>query len=225
MDKKSSLLSLISRQGILPLYFHKDAGTSIELLKALYSAGIRTVEYTNRGDTALENFKHLRRMCDAELPDMFLGVGTIKNAVSAKAFADAGADYLISPGLVEEVATFADDRNLLWVPGCMTASEIIRAEALGAGFIKLFPGNILGPGFMSAIKELFPDILFMPTGGVELSNDSISAWFKAGVCAVGMGSKLLSKDVMDNKKYEELVAATKEAMAIVASCKTHSQLS
>lgn len=219
MDKKSTLLQLIPEQGILPLYFNKDTEISVNILKALYKAGIRTVEYTNRGEAALANFKKLRAVCDTELNGMYLGVGTIKNAESAQAFIDAGADYMISPGLVEDVAAVADKNGLLWVPGCMTPSEIIRAEQLGAKFVKLFPGNILGPAFMSTIKELFPGLLFMPTGGVELDKDNISGWFKAGVCAVGMGSKLVSKDVMENKKYDELIAATKEALDIVKSCK------
>ncbi len=215
MDKKAAILKLIPEQGILPLYFNKDADVSVNILHALYQAGIKTIEYTNRGEAALKNFAKLREICDKELGGMYLGVGTIKNAEQAQSFADAGADYIISPGLVEEVIPVAEKHNLLWVPGCMTPSEIIKAENLGAKVIKLFPGNLLGPGFLSAIKELFPNILFMPTGGVELTKENIGGWFKAGVCAVGMGSKLISKDVMENKKYEELTAATKEAMEIV----------
>lgn len=219
MDKKATLLQLIPEQGILPLYFNKDTEVSVNILKALYKAGIRTVEYTNRGEAALTNFKRLKEVCNTELNGMLLGVGTIKNAESAQAFIDAGADYIISPGLVEDVAAVADKNGLLWVPGCMTPSEIIKAEQLGAKFVKLFPGNILGPAFMSTIKELFPGILFMPTGGVELDKDNISGWFKAGVSAVGMGSKLISKDVMENQKYDELIASTKEALEIVKACK------
>lgn len=219
MDKKATLLQLIPQQGILPLYFNKDPEISIKILKSLYIAGIRTVEYTNRGEAALVNFKKLREVCDNELQGMYLGIGTIKNAGWAQAFTDAGADYIISPGLVEDAAAVADKNKLLWVPGCMTPTEIIRAEQLGAKFVKLFPGNILGPGFMSAIKELFPDLLFMPTGGVELDKDNISEWFKAGVCAVGMGSKLVSRDVMENQKYDELISATRHALDIVQSCK------
>ncbi len=150
---------------------------------------------------------------------MYLGVGTIKDAAAAQAFIDAGADYIISPGLVEDAAEVADKNNMLWVPGCMTPTEIIRAEKLGAKFVKLFPGNILGPSFLSGIKELFPNLLFMPTGGVDLDRDNIAGWFKAGVCAVGMGSKLVSKDIMENKKYDELISLTKQAMEIVQSCK------
>ncbi len=215
MSKKDEILKLIPEQGILPLYYNSDTEVSVNILHALYKAGIRTVEYTNRGEAALKNFAKLREVCDRELGGMYLGVGTIKDAASAQAFIDAGADYIISPGLVEEVVPVANKYDMLWVPGCMTATEIIKAENLGAKFIKLFPGNLLGPSFMSAIKELFPNTLFMPTGGVEVSKENISGWFKAGVCAVGMGSKLISKEVMEGKKYDELTAATKEAIAIV----------
>jgi 2-dehydro-3-deoxyphosphogluconate aldolase / (4S)-4-hydroxy-2-oxoglutarate aldolase len=215
MNTKSKLLQLIIRQGVLPLYYCDDADVSIKVMKALYSAGIRTVEYTNRGENALANFKKMHKVCDKELKGMYLGVGTIKNEKSAKTFMDAGADYIISPGLIEEVAALADKKNMLWIPGCMTSTEIIHAENMGAKFIKLFPGNILGPGFMSAIKDLFPALLFMPTGGVEIDKENIAAWFKAGVAAVGMGSKLISKELMEQKDYATIEALTRQALDIV----------
>ena len=217
MSKKAELLKLIPEQGILPLYYFKDEETSVEILKALYNAGIRAVEYTNRGEAALNNFIRMRKIIDNELKGMYLGIGTIKDGAMAQTFIDAGADYIICPGLVESVAVVADKHDMLWVPGCMTPSEIIKAETLGAKMIKLFPGNILGPSFMSTVKELFPNLLFMPTGGVELDRGNIESWFKAGVCAVGMGSKLISKDVMENKKYTELTFSTREAMEIISS--------
>ncbi len=217
MDKKNELLKLIPEQGILPLYFYKDADVSVQVLRALYRAGIRAVEYTNRGEAALQNFKKMREVCDIELKDMYLGIGTIKNSSMAQTFIDAGADYIVCPGLIEEVAKIADEKNILWVPGCMTPSEIIRAENMDAKMIKLFPGNILGPGFMSAIKELFPGLLFMPTGGVDLNKENIEGWFRAGVCAVGMGSKLISKELLEQKEYAKIEALTKQAMDIVKS--------
>jgi 2-dehydro-3-deoxyphosphogluconate aldolase / (4S)-4-hydroxy-2-oxoglutarate aldolase len=217
--KKDVLLQLIPQQGMLPLYFNKDTQTSIELLQALYSAGIRTVEYTNRGEAALANFKGMKAVCETELKDMYLGVGTIKNGEMAQIFIDAGCDYIICPGLVESVAKVADANNMLWVPGCMTPTEIIAAETLGAKMVKLFPGNIIGMAFMSAVKELFPNLLFMPTGGVDTSKENIEGWFKAGVCAVGMGSKLVSKEVMANKQYDLLIEETKKVMAIIKECK------
>jgi 2-dehydro-3-deoxyphosphogluconate aldolase/(4S)-4-hydroxy-2-oxoglutarate aldolase len=219
MDKKTELLRIIPEQGILPLYFYKDTEVSVSVLRALYNAGIRTVEYTNRGEAALKNFREMKQVCESELQGMYLGIGTIKNADSARAFIDAGADYIISPGLVEDAAKLADENNMLWVPGCMTPTEIIRAEQLGARFVKLFPGNILGPAFLSAIKELFPEVMFMPTGGVDLDKENIAGWFKAGVTAVGMGSKLISKQLLEAKDYGQIESLTRQAMEIVKSVK------
>src|SRR5665213_3575691 len=217
MDKKADLLRLIPEQGILPLYFYKDTEVSLQVLRALYNSGIRTVEYTNRGEAALQNFKKMRELCDTELKGMYLGIGTIKNGGIAQTFIDAGTDFIICPGLIEEVAEVSDKNNMLWVPGCMTPTEIIRAETLGAKMIKLFPGNILGPEFMSAIKALFPDLLFIPTGGVYLDKENIAGWFKAGVCAVGMGSKLISKQLLEEKNYAKIEEFTKEVLCIVKS--------
>lgn len=219
MGKKETLLKLIPEQGILPLYYNKDTDVSIGLLKALYQAGIRAVEYTNRGEQALKNFVAMRKVCDEEMPEMYLGIGTIKNGEMAKAFIDAGTDFIVCPGLVKKVAEVADKHEMLWAPGCMTPTEIIKAEQLGAQVIKLFPGNLLGPSFVSTIKELFPGLLFMPTGGVEVNKENLSAWFKSGVSAVGMGSKLVTKAIMENKQYDELTKLTAEALALVKSCK------
>jgi 2-dehydro-3-deoxyphosphogluconate aldolase / (4S)-4-hydroxy-2-oxoglutarate aldolase len=217
MNKKELLLKLIPEQGILPLYFYKDTEVTVEVLRALFRAGIRTVEYTNRGEAALNNFKAMRTLCDGELKGMYLGVGTIKNGEQAQAFIDAGADYIISPGLVPTAAAVADKNDMLWLPGCMTPSEIIAAENLGAKFIKLFPGNMLGPEFMSTIKELFPNLIFMPTGGVDTTKENIGAWFKAGVVAVGMGSKLISKPLLEAKDYATIESHTKEVLATIAA--------
>lgn len=215
MDKKQEILKLIPEQGVLPLFFYKDMEVSIAVLKTLYEAGIRSVEYTNRGEAALKNFREMKKVCEAELKDMYLGVGTIKNAEAAQAFIDAGADYIISPGLVEEAAAVADKHGLLWVPGCMTPTEVIRAENLGAAMVKLFPGNILGPAFLGAIKTLFPSLLFMPTGGVEAEKENLSSWFKAGVCAVGMGSKLITKAALENRDYEAIRSEILKSLQLI----------
>ena len=224
MDKKNEILKMIPEVGLLPLFFYKDAEVSADVLRALYQAGIRSVEYTNRGEAALKNFEKLREVCDTELEGMYLGVGTIKNADAARDFIHAGADYIISPGLVKEVAKLADKKDMLWVPGCMTPSEIIKAESWGAKLIKLFPGNILGPSFLSAVKELFPELLFMPTGGVEVEKENIVGWFKAGVCAVGMGSKLITKQALENRDYAKITELTKQALDIISSVKSGKQL-
>lgn len=219
MSKKEVLLKLIPEQGMLPLYFHQDATVTLDVLTALYQAGIRSVEYTNRGAAALQNFKAMRKACDAEMKDMYLGVGTIKTPEAAEAFIDAGADYIICPGLVEAVVEVADNHQMLWVPGCMTPTEIIRAETLGAKMVKLFPGNLLGPSFVSAIKSLFPDLMFMPTGGVDVTEANLKGWFDAGVAAVGMGSKLISKSRLEKKAYGEISDLTKQTIGIIHQLK------
>jgi 2-dehydro-3-deoxyphosphogluconate aldolase/(4S)-4-hydroxy-2-oxoglutarate aldolase len=219
MSNKTEILNLISSQGMLPLFFYKDTEVSLQVLRSLYNAGVKTVEYTNRGEAALKNFEAMRKLCDSELKGMYLGVGTIKNGETAQAFIDAGAHYIISPGLVEDAAEVANKIDMLWVPGCMTPTEIIKAEKLGAKLVKLFPGNLLGPGFVSAIKELFPNLLFMPTGGVDLSKENIGGWFKAGVSAVGMGSKLISKELLEARDYAKIQSLTSEVIETINSIK------
>ncbi|HET7898708.1 MAG TPA: bifunctional 4-hydroxy-2-oxoglutarate aldolase/2-dehydro-3-deoxy-phosphogluconate aldolase [Flavisolibacter sp.] len=215
MDKKESILQLTLQQGVLPLYFNKDEAVSIEVLKALYNAGIRTVEYTNRGEAALKNFKALRKVCDTELTGMHLGIGTIKTAAQARAFVDAGADYLISPGLVEDAAAVAEQNGLLYVPGAMTPTEIIKAENLGCTLVKIFPGNIVGPGFVSAIKELFSGVKFIITGGVEPEEANLRGWFNAGAAAVGMGSKLITKQILETRDYAKITELTQVSLKLI----------
>ena len=209
----------IVQQGILPLYFNADETTSVEVLRAIFKAGIKAVEYTNRGEAALANFKKMVQVRNSEMQGLLLGVGTIKNLEQAKNYMDAGADFLVSPGFVPEVAAFAISKDVLYAPGCMTPTEIIAAENAGIKFIKLFPGNILGPEFLSGIKDIFPKLLFMPTGGVDTTKENIEGWFKAGVCAVGMGSKLISKKLMETKEYATIEKMTKDVLEIIHAIK------
>ena len=220
MTDKKLVSDKIVQQGILPLYFNSDENVSVEILKAIYRAGVRAVEYTNRGEAALSNFKKLVDVKSKELPDMLLGIGTIKTLQQAESYTSIGADFLVSPGFVPEVVDFANSKNIFYAPGCMTPSEIIAAENKGISFIKLFPGNLLGPEFLSSIKEIFPKLLFMPTGGVDTTKENLEAWFKSGVCAVGMGSKLISKKLMEQKDYAVIEKNTKEVLDLIRKIKT-----
>jgi 2-dehydro-3-deoxyphosphogluconate aldolase/(4S)-4-hydroxy-2-oxoglutarate aldolase len=193
--------------------------TTKENIAAWYKAGVRAVEYTNRGEAALRNFTKMVEIRDAEMPSLLLGIGTIKNVEQAENFLNAGADFFISPGFVPEVAAFLIPKDLFYSPGCMMPSEIIAAENAGVKFIKLFPGNMLGPEFVTSIKDIFPKLLFMPTGGVDTTKENIEGWFKAGVCAVGMGSKLISKKLMEQKDYAAIEQSTKEVFAIINAIK------
>ena len=212
-----NIISIIKEQGLLPLYFHPDKEISLNILRALYNAGVRVVEFTNRGAAAVENFRYMKNVASKEMKDMLLGAGTIKTEKHAKDFIDAKADFLISPGWNKKVCRFAKAEDILWVPGCMTPTEIMKAEEEGAELIKLFPGSLLGPGFVSAIKELFPDVLFIPTGGVKLEEDNLKSWFNSGVCAVGAGSTLIDKKSVEEGDYSSLEAKTRNVLDMIKS--------
>ena len=219
MSTIQKVSDVIVSQGMLPLYFNEDETVTLEILRAIYKAGIKAVEYTNRGESALSNFTKMVEVRNSEMPDLLLGVGTIKNLKQAQDYYDAGADFFISPGFVSEVSAFLKSKEVLYSPGCMTPTEIITAENAGIHFIKLFPGNMLGPEFLSGIKDIFPKLLFMPTGGVDTTKENIGGWFKAGVSAVGMGSKLISKQLMADKDYAAIEAETKAVLSLIQSIK------
>lgn len=217
---KQEMILLIESQGILPLFYHDDIEVCIGVTDTLYKAGIKAVEFTNRGAYALDNFKQLKGLVNQRWQGLQLGIGTILHQKDAIAFVEAGAAFVVCPGVIPAVATVVHQANLLWVPGCMTATEIIVAKDKGAKLVKIFPGSLTGPSYINAIKEIFSDMLFMPTGGVEVSESSISAWFAAGVCAVGLGSKVISKEAMAAKNYSRIEELINEAMRIVKKVKT-----
>lgn len=219
MSKIQNVTDAIVQQGMLPLYFNADENVTIEVLRAIYRAGIKAVEYTSRGETALSNFTKMVEVRNAEMPDLLLGIGTIKNQKQAADYVAVGADFFISPGFVPKVAEYLNGLGILYSPGCMTPTEIIAAENAGVKFIKLFPGNMLGPDFLSGIKDIFPNLRFMPTGGVDTTAENIGGWFKAGVSAVGMGSKLISKQLMADKDYATIESETKKVLELIHSIK------
>ncbi|MGV3505450.1 MAG: bifunctional 4-hydroxy-2-oxoglutarate aldolase/2-dehydro-3-deoxy-phosphogluconate aldolase [Adhaeribacter sp.] len=215
MPDKQLVLQTIVNQGVLPLFFYEDPEVSLEVVRTLYQAGIRSLEYTNRGPEALENFRFMKKHLAPVCPDLHLGIGTVKTAAEAGRFIEAGADYIVAPIVNPEVALLCHSSGLLWIPGCMTPTEIFQAQENQAALIKIFPANVLGPQFVSSIRELFPGQLFMPTGGVEIEEENLRTWFKSGVCAVGMGSKLIGKTVLEEQQYERLGQLTEKALRLV----------
>lgn len=198
---------------LIPLFYENDVEVVVDLVKALYAGGIRTIEFTHRGENALENFKALVALKN-EMPDLYLGIGTIKNEEDAKKYIDAGADFLISPVFDASVADIAYLHKVLWIPGCMTPTEIHNAQVAGCNIVKLFPGNVLGPGFIEAIRPLFREVHFLVTGGVDATEENITNWLKAGAAGVGLGSKLITKQVLANKQYDTLTQTAKKLLSM-----------
>lgn len=215
IHKKEEVLQELLEQKLLPLYYHDRADTSIAILQALYQGGIRIIEYTNRGPNALQNFRALRKIADREMPGLQLGIGTIKNREQASQFVHAGADFIVCPSMNPEVGEAAYTAGVLWIPGCMTPTEIAAAENTGAILVKIFPGNLLGPEYLRSIKDIFPGMQYVVTGGVAAEATNLREWFSAGVSAVGMGSKLITKDLVRQEQYESIAHAAAQALQLV----------
>ena len=200
--------------GMIPVFFHPDTETAKAVLDASYKGGVRVFEFTNRGENAFDVFAQLLKHA-SQYPDLMLGIGTLMNADITKKYCEAGAHFIVSPILKPEMAPVCKQYDKLWIPGCATLTEIVTAKDLGAKVIKIFPGSVLGPGFVSAIMPVVPGLQLMPTGGVEPTEANLSAWFKAGVVCVGMGSQLISKEIIETKNWVKLQQSVTDALAIV----------
>lgn len=206
---------IMGETGMVPLFYHPNVALGKNVLKACYDGGSRLLEFTARGDFAFEVFQELNKYAVKELPEMVLGVGSITDAAAASMFMQMGANFVVTPTLREDIAMVCNRRKVLWSPGCGTLTEINRAEELGCEIVKLFPGDTYGPGFVKAIKGPQPWTSVMPTGGVSTDEENLKGWFDAGVTCVGMGSQLISKDILANKDYAGLEKKVRETLALI----------
>ena len=203
-NASSIVYSRIEETPIVPLFFNADLTVAQHVLKACYDGGIRVFEFTNRGAEAPAIFAKLIDYCEKECPDLVLGIGTIYDAKQAIEFIAMGADFMLQPFTTPEVGEVCAKHDIPWMPGTMTLTEIRNAEILGAKYVKIFPGNVVGPGFVKAIKGPMPKTKIMVTGGVEPNKESLSSWFGAGAAAVGMGSQLFPTDLIAKKDYQSI---------------------
>ncbi|MBL6643664.1 MAG: bifunctional 4-hydroxy-2-oxoglutarate aldolase/2-dehydro-3-deoxy-phosphogluconate aldolase [Flavobacteriaceae bacterium] len=205
------VVTKMSETGMVPLFYHSDIEIAKKTLKACYDGGARLLEFTSRGDFAHNIFEELNQYALAELPEMIMGVGSVTDAGAASLYMQLGANFIVTPVLREDIAVVCNRRKVLWSAGCGSLTEIAKAEELGGEIIKLFPGSTYGPGFVKAIKGPQPWTSIMPTGGVSTEEDNLRGWFGAGVTCVGMGSQLISKEILAQENYtglKEKVAAT-----------------
>ncbi|HAJ99510.1 MAG TPA: bifunctional 4-hydroxy-2-oxoglutarate aldolase/2-dehydro-3-deoxy-phosphogluconate aldolase [Bacteroidales bacterium] len=188
--------------GIIPVFYHPDAQTCFNVVEACYKGGLRVFEFTNRGDFAHEVFATIYKQLFKAYPEVILGVGSVIDAGTASLYMQLGANFIVSPVLNPEMAKVCNRRKVLWSPGCGSVSEISQAEELGAEIVKIFPGQqVGGPEFVAAVKGPMPWSSIMPTGGVEPTRENLTLWFKSGVTCVGMGSKLITSDVIRESNY------------------------
>lgn len=204
--------------GIIPVFYNKDSGICRNVIKACYEGGVRVFEFTNRGDYAHELFSELNKWTENDFPDLIMGVGSVTDSGTSSLYIQLGANFIVSPILNPNMAKVCNRRKILWCPGCASLSEISYAEELGAEIVKIFPGSSVGgPAFVKAVKGPCPWTSIMPTGGVEPTMDNLKEWFSSGVTCVGIGSKLISGEMIQKEEWGLLTTKVGEAVNIVRS--------
>jgi 2-dehydro-3-deoxyphosphogluconate aldolase/(4S)-4-hydroxy-2-oxoglutarate aldolase len=214
-----TVLNAVVEGGLVPVFYHGDLEVATKIVDACAEGGARLVEFTNRGDRAWHVFTQLVEWAEKARPDLILGVGSVIDAPTAALYIGSGANFVVGPVLNPEVARLCNRRKIAYMPGCGSASEISQAEELGVEIVKVFPGaEVGGPGFVKAVRGPMPWTRIMPTGGVDASQESIRAWFGAGVACVGIGSRLITKELVTardwgglSKKVAQVLAWIEEA--------------
>lgn len=205
--------------GIVPVFYHKDAGVCKNVIKACFEGGIKVFEFTNRGDYAHDLFSELNKWAEKEFPELVMGAGSIVDAGTASLYIQLGTNFIVSPVLNPDMAKVCNRRKILWLPGCGSLSEISYAEELGAEIIKIFPGlSVGGADFVKAIKGPCPWTSIMPTGGVEPTVENLREWFEAGVTCVGIGSNLITKVLIQKRDWVGLTKRVAGAVKVARMC-------
>ena len=216
---RHQVITEMHNSGMIPLFYDPDIEISKNIVQACYQGGARLLEFTHRGDFAHEVFRELIRFANESLPGMIIGVGSVTDAASASYYLMNGANFIVTPVFREDIAIVCNRRKVLWSPGCGSLTEIAKAEEMGAEIVKLFPGNIYGPEFVKAIKGPQPWTSIMPTGGVTTEKENLKVWFDAGVSCVGLGSKLISKELVKNQDYDQISNTIKKILALIQTLK------
>jgi 2-dehydro-3-deoxyphosphogluconate aldolase/(4S)-4-hydroxy-2-oxoglutarate aldolase len=201
--------------GLVPLFYHTDVALGKKVIKACYDGGARLMEFTSRGDFAFEIFGELNKYALAELPGMILGVGSITDAAAASLYMQLGANFIVTPVFREDIAIVCNRRKVLWSPGCGSLTEIARAEELGCEIVKLFPGDVYGPQFIKGIKGPCPWTSIMPTGGVNTTKENLKSWFDAGATCVGIGSQLITNEILLSRDLDVLQVSVRKTLATI----------
>jgi 2-dehydro-3-deoxyphosphogluconate aldolase/(4S)-4-hydroxy-2-oxoglutarate aldolase len=216
------VLNTVVEQGLVPVFYDPDIEVAKKVVAACFEGGCRLFEFTNRGDHAAEVFSQLEWHCRKQLPEVILGVGSVIDSYTAAIYIGAGASFVVGPLLNPEVARICNRRKIPYSPGCGSASEISQAEELGCEIVKVFPGaQVGGPGFVKAILGPCPWVSMMPTGGVECTEESLRAWFSAGVVAVGVGSNLIKKDLLKAGEFGAIAENVRRTLDLIR--KVHSK--
>lgn len=213
-------ITTMSNTGMVPVFYHSDIEVAKSILKACYEGGVRAFEFTNRGDFAQEVFAELVKFAARECPEMIVGIGSIVDPATAALYLQLGANFVVGPCYNPEISKVCNRRLVPYIPGCGSVSEINAAQESGCIVCKVFPaGNVGGPSFVKNIKAPMPWSMLMVTGGVEPTAESLTAWIKAGVACVGMGSKLFPKEVIAAGEWSKISNLCRECLETIKNLK------
>jgi 2-dehydro-3-deoxyphosphogluconate aldolase/(4S)-4-hydroxy-2-oxoglutarate aldolase len=214
--RRLDVLNTILEGGLVPVFYNSDPDTAIETVKAVHRGGCRVFEFTNRGDFAPDVFAEIEHFCAAELPDMVTGVGSVTDPYTAALYIARGANFVVGPVFSPETARLCNRRKVAYSPGCGSASEIADAEECGCEIIKVFPGGqVGGPAFVKSVLGPMPWTMIMPTGGVDVTEESLTGWFNAGAACVGIGSKLITKDLVAARDFDGITANVERTVSLI----------
>jgi 2-dehydro-3-deoxyphosphogluconate aldolase/(4S)-4-hydroxy-2-oxoglutarate aldolase len=220
MNKEQEVIirEALRKSLMVPVFYNEDYEVCEAVMSICFEEGIDMFEFTNRGAKAAENFDRLQQLARTKFPGKFIGIGTIKTVNEAEQFLRLDPSFVVSPLVKTAVGEMCAARQIPWMPGCLTPTEIQEASENGASVIKIFPASAIAPSYIKAIRAVFPDIYLMPTGGIRAEKASLKEWFDAGVWCVGMGSELLDRELVQHKRWNELREKLRRAREVVLSC-------
>lgn len=210
----AQIISTLKTTGMTPMFYHGDKDVARAIVDVAYQGGVRAVEFTNRGPNAFEVFKDLLKHAE-QYPGLIVGIGTILDPKTTEKYIKAGAHFIVSPVLRPEMGEVCKKHETLWIPGAATITELVNAKLAGADIIKIFPASVLGPSFVSSVLPVVPDLQLMATGGIEPTYKSLSDWFNAGIVCAGLGSQLITKEILAKKDWHTLKHKVSDAIAII----------
>lgn len=216
---KLAVMAKIGKTGMVPVFYHKDVEIVKKVIKACYDGGVRAFEFTNRGDFAHEVFAEVVKFAAKECPELALGIGSVVDAPTAALYLQLGANFVVGPLFNPDIAVVCNRRCVTYCPGCLTPSEIGKAQEVGCDFTKVFPGDVVGTNLIKGLMAPMPWSKIMVTGGVSPDKDNLTGWFKAGVYCVGMGSKLFPKDVIAAENWQAITDKCVEALGYIAEAR------
>ena len=212
---KLQTLNYISENKVVPVFYNSDVDTSINVMKSFIKGELKFLSL-QIVEILLLKYLMTRKILSKNLPDMILGAGSISDETMANMYISSGSNFIVGPLTNENVAIACNRKKIPYMPGCLTPSEISKAEELGCDVVKVFPADSVdGPSFIKSVLAPMPWSWIMPTGGVDMEEEGLKNWLGSGVFSVGMGSKLFTNEIIKNRDWGLLESQCKKLVETI----------